>query len=276
MAISDPTYRLGVLSVSGVLVATIGYLRFCGSVTLPPKPPPPAAPTGTARELVGKANAQQPIYLKGLHDDAQEASVPEPGLDAMGRKLAYHGDDKSVPIAVGETAEIAGLRLTLQVQGDELLLAINNPLSTAVAYRVDTMSTLGSVCNSAPALPFDAMVIRAGTTETRVECIYRKDASLKVTRVETVELPPLAAYYVDHVPPSLVGIEDRIARGHHVEGAMCSTALSQMVRSGIENNEIQWRDLVDFYARHNCQRYSFPPSYRAFTSDGQRALPVVE
>ena len=40
--------------------------------------------------------------------------------------------------------------------------------------------------------------------------------------------------------------------------------------------DIGWRDLVDFYARHRCQTYQFPSSYRAFKSDGERPIPAVE
>ncbi len=52
--------------------------------------------------------------------------------------------------------------------------------------------------------------------------------------------------------------------------------MSQAVRSGIERHEISWRDLVDFYARHRCQTYQFPTSYRALTSDGERPIPAVD
>jgi hypothetical protein len=51
--------------------------------------------------------------------------------------------------------------------------------------------------------------------------------------------------------------------------------LGQAVRNGIESGEIGWRDLVDFYARHRCQTYTFPLEYRAFNVDGQRTLPAL-
>jgi hypothetical protein len=51
--------------------------------------------------------------------------------------------------------------------------------------------------------------------------------------------------------------------------------VSQAVRSGLEQGQIGWRDLVDFYARHRCPTYRFPSSYRAFRSDGERQVPDI-
>ena len=49
----------------------------------------------------------------------------------------------------------------------------------------------------------------------------------KVTHVETVELLPLSAYYVDLVQPRMLNIEERIARGHHVAGKPCCQNLDE-------------------------------------------------
>jgi len=98
-----------------------------------------------------------------------------------------------------------------------------------------------------------------------------------VTKVETIELSPLMAWYVSQVPPHVVGIGPRIARGHRgVEGKeRCSAVMPQVVRTGLDRGTIGWRDLVDFYSRHRCQTYQFPSNYRAFKQDGERALPAV-
>jgi hypothetical protein len=276
VAISDATYKLGVAAGGTALVAMIWLLRFCGSVTIAPKPPPPTGPTGTARDLISKANAQQPMYEQGLREDAHTADIALPSMAEMSRKLADRADDVTHPLVVGQPLELAGLKLTLQAVGDALQLEVTNTLTLPVAYRVDTQVSLGSICKDAPPLPFDAMVLRAGASETRTECLNRPDIITKVTHVETVELPPLSAYYVDMVSPQLVGIEERISRGHRPTGRSCSSALPQLVVNGIETHQIKWRDLIDFYARHSCERYLFPASYRAFTQDAEVALPAVD
>jgi hypothetical protein len=273
---SDQTFRLGVLVGGGVAVVLIAVLRFCGSVTLPPKSAAPTGPTGTAKQLVTQASAQTPVYEQFLREDAAAAMLPVPTLDEMSRKLPHRLDDSMHPLKIGEPIELAGLRLKLEASAETLTLHIENLAPNAVAYHVDTDTGLGTVCNSARVLPFDAMVLQKGGSETRVECVYRDDIHLRVTRVEAIDLTPLEAYFVDHVSPALVGIEPRIARGHRPQGDTCANTQSQAVRSGLENKEITWGDLIDFYARHNCQRYQFPPSYRAFRSDGERVLPAID
>jgi hypothetical protein len=276
----DPQVRAGVFGGGAVLVVAMSMMQFCGTVSLPPKPPPPAAISGTQQQLMTRTEHSPTVYLDYLRSDAAAASIATvPSLQDMQRKFAYHADDSSRMLAPGQPPiEVAGLRLHLEVSGDSIVMKIDNLLPSDAAYEISTVSTLGTTCNGAPALPFDAMVIKKGSSETRTECVYRpSEASLRITRVETMELPPLSSYYVEHVPPSLVGIEERFARGHQQSGDdVCSEVVPQSVRAGIEQHQISWRDLVDFYARHRCQTYQFPPTYRALMSDGERPIPAVD
>jgi hypothetical protein len=179
-------------------------------------------------------------------------------------------------LEVGQPAlAIAGVELRAIRMEDALALEIANATGSSIAYDVVT-APIRVACAAAPARPFNAMTIRPGGREIRVECAWHEGIALEVARVETVELPPLSVWYVDHVPPSAVGIEPRIARGHLApETGACAFAMAQAVRSGLERGEIGWRDLIDFYARHRCQTYQFPLLYRAFKRDGERSMPAV-
>ena len=98
-----------------------------------------------------------------------------------------------------------------------------------------------------------------------------------ISKVETIEVPPLSAWYLSQVPPSVMGIDDRLSRGHRgvTGGGTCSPVVPQVVRTSLERGEIGWRDLADFYARHRCQSYVFPASYRALKKDGELTIPFV-
>jgi hypothetical protein len=282
VAVTDAQFRVGVAVAGFVLVAGITLVRFCGSVSLPPKPAPLAA-QGTSSQLVVKSAATEGVYQEFLEKDASAAGVRTPTIQEMSRKLPYRVDEARHVLEVGQPAiEIAGLRLRLIHGDDALVLEITNATSSDLAYQVKTAPTPNiSGCNSALALPFNAIVIAKGETLSRAECVWRDGMALAVTRVETVEVSPLSAWYLNLVPPSMLGIEDRLARGHRKSTAKargeetCSAVRSQAVRSGLDQGQIGWRDLVDFYARHRCLTYQFPLSYRAFTSDGQLAVPAV-
>ncbi|HEY0251158.1 MAG TPA: hypothetical protein VGC41_06505 [Kofleriaceae bacterium] len=263
-----------------MLVAVITYLRFCGQLSLPYKPPPPTGPTGTQRQLLTQGAATPSMYLDYLARDEASAGTHTPTIEEMSKKLPYRGDDARHVLELGKPSiEVAGLRLRIERSGDAVVLQIQNLTDSDVAYDVATTPSIGTgLCNSARPLPMNAMVIPKGASETRVECVYRDGFSLVVTRVESIEIGPLASFYLSEVPPSLVGIDPRVARGHRgVETKEpCSAVTSQVVRTSMERGEIGWRDLVDFYARHRCQTFQFPSSYRAFTSDGERALPATD
>ncbi len=276
----DPQFRIGVIAGGLVLVLVITYLRFCGSLSLPAKPPAPTGPTGTQKQLLSQATATPGMYLSFLERDAAAAGVRAPTPDEMGKKLAYRVDDARHVLELGQPAiEVAGLRLHLERSGDAVVLAITNLEKSDLGYNIATTPSVGAgLCNSVRPQSVNAMVINKGTSISRTECGYREGLSIIVTKVETVEVGTLSAYYLSEVPPSLVGVEDRIARGHHgVESKEpCSAVISQVVRSGMDRGDIGWRDLVDFYSRHRCQSYVFPLSYRAFKSDNERAVPVSD
>jgi hypothetical protein len=281
VSITDAQFRIGV-GVAGIaLVAGIAAVRFCGPVSLPPKPPPPPeVPHGTSSELLTKSSASPVVYQDFVARDAAEAGVRAPALDELSRKLPYRVDEAHHVLEVGQPSlEIAGVRLHAIHLEDELALEIANATGSSIAYNVVTTAVRAAPagCDAAPARLFNAMTIRPGGREIRVECAWHAGIALAVVRVETVEVLPLSAWYLDHVPPSAVGIEPRIARGHQPPeaGAPCAFALPQAVRSGLERGEIGWRDLIDFYARHRCQTYQFPLSYRAFKRDGERSVPAL-
>jgi hypothetical protein len=276
VAVSDGLFRVGVVGAGIVLAAGITAVRFCGSVSLPPKPAGPAA--ATQQQLITKSVASPTMYRDFLGKDAALAGVRTPTVEDMSKKLVFRLDEGRRVLEVGQRpVEVAGLALVVQRNDDALVLDITNVTGTDIAYQVVTTPSPNlASCTSVAPLPFNAMVIAKAQHETRVECAWRKGMSIVVTRVETVELSPLAAWYVAQLPPAVVGIDDRIARGHRAPqtGESCSTVIGQVVKNGLETGQIAWRDLIDFYARHRCQTYQFPASYRAFTADNQQAIPA--
>jgi hypothetical protein len=265
----------------GILLALgIAAVRFCGSVSLPPRPErAPNEITGTSSDLLSASVTSPAMYLDLLARDAVAAGLAKPTIEEMSRKLRYRVDEGRHLLEVGQRPiEIAGLKLSAVATGEALGLEIRNTTRSDLAYLViSTPAPDGGGCRAARPLPLNAMVIGAEQRETRVECVWSDDAAITITRVETIELSPLSAWYVAQVPPVVVGIEDRIARGHRVEltGERCTPNVPQAVKTGLENGEIGWRDLIDFYARHRCQTYQFPLSYRAFTENSAHRLPVT-
>lgn len=286
VALSDEQFRSGAIAGGILLGLGIAALRFCGSVSLPPRPEVAAAPAPetSASDLRATSATSPAMYQDFLARDAAAAGLAKPTIEQMSRALPYRVDDERRVLEVGRRPiEVAGVKLTAVRAGDAIALEVRNATSSDLAYRVVSApvgadeSERGG-CDAARPLPLNAMVIAKQQRETRVECAWREGLSIAVTRVETIELPPLSAWYVSQVPPVIVGIEAQVARGHRApeSGERCTTMVAQAVKTGVEQGEIGWRDLIDFYARHRCQTYQFPLLYRAFTKDSARPLPVTE
>jgi hypothetical protein len=279
VASSDQTFQVGVAAGGIALVGILTFVRFCGSVSLPPKGPPPVVASSAENQLVARAAQSPQLYLDWLSKDANQAGVTSPTMEEMSRKLPYRVDEARHVLEVGQPAvELAGLRLRVVKGVDTFNLEIQNVTGSNAAYHVVTEPIPNaSSCSTAPPLQLDVMVINKGSTETRVECAWHDGIALAVKKVETVELGALQSYYVSEVPPDFVGMDRRISRSHKgVENKQGCGNRAGSVITGIDRGEISWRDLVDFYARHRCQTYHFPASYRAFTMDGQRPLPAAE
>lgn len=283
--------RLDLPTIAGVaaggmgLVAALVFLRFCGDLGVPKKPPRPSyddLPEKVARDMTTSVD----VYIQTVERDALTAGVTKPSIAEMGRAYTWRIDRTRRVLGAGEApVAVAGLRLSAishRVEGSEQLfsLVIENPGSSAVAYSVDTeVSSGNALCQNRTLLPHNGNVIAAGGRQVRGECVFKRGIELYVERVESADIPPIAAFYLSLVPPQALGAEDRVGGAHRPQlpaGVVaCNVSISQSVRMQLEDGAVQWRDLADFYARHNCGRYQYVDGYRAFTSDGEHELPFV-
>lgn len=275
-----PPVRIGVIAGAIGLGLAITAVRFCGGVALPPKPEPPSESLSTSQDTLRKANLTEETWLGFVDKDAAVAGVPAPTREEMVRKLVSRSDEGRRSIAPGsEPLDAAGLRLTATASGGTLSLVIENQTDRHLAYHVATRVTPASACTQRDVFPHNAHVIAPRGREERSECGYQDGMALAIDGVETLELAPLQAYYLSRVPPMALGADARLARGHDPDlpggQAVCGLTPSQSLRSAVENGEVAWRDLADFYARHRCDTYRFPMGYRAFTRNGERPLPAA-
>lgn len=278
--VSETGFKLAVALAAVALIAGMARVRFFGRTpALPPRPASPPPAVASAEKLLSTSLASPAVWRNFIETDARAAGVSAPTAAQMSKRLPYRNDSERHELTIGAPkVTAAGLDLTLERgDGDTAVLVMNNTTESDVAYRVQLMANLGApVCNAAPPLATNAMVIGKGGSARRTVCVIRPDLSVLLTRVETIELPPLASFYVQQVSPLAVGIETRVARSHRSEAKTnCSPIVPQSVRGGLESGDLTWRDLIDFYARHRCETYQFPVNYRAFTRDGERPLPAV-
>lgn len=281
----DLPVKIGVAVGGAVLVAGLTFLRFCGTPPLPPKPARPSYANVSPEKVEKKISAKADTYLQEVAADARRLGVSAPTLEELGQPIAYEKSVRRLVLQPGQAPiEVAGLKLSAGAQKVDretlLVLVIDNPGPTPRAYFVATEVAGGTAaCQGRTQTPHNGMVIAAGGREIRSECAFRQGTELYVTQVESAVVTPLQAFYLSRVAPGAVGVDERVTRGHRPQlpggVAVCNLVMSQSLRSSLEDGSLEWRDLVDFYARHNCGSYQYVQGFKAFTQPGEYVLPVV-
>lgn len=282
----DMVFRGAILGVAAIAAFALIRLQFCESVSLPPKPPKPVITVGDVQEVTLTAEANPLTYKGYLKSDSEHYRIASVAtLDQMSAQFAYQVEQPRHEMKAGDKGrvEFAGLGLTMslrRVKGSPrklMVLTVENLSDQYVAYRIKTVPSAGTkVCQNKHNFSHNAMVLEPNDKIERTECTFRKGWDLEIRKVETLAIPPLSYHYISRVPPSIVGIENRVSRGHRIpEGKPCQVILSARIRSAQRAGTVLWRDLVDYYARHRCDTYRFPDGYKAFETDGAQTLPVM-
>lgn len=281
-----PALRIGVIAGAAGLGVALFVLRFCGDVPMPPRPPPPTVTAVDSSATLAAATASEAAWRSFVDQDARAAGVPVPTDEQLRAKLVYRTDESPRTVAPGaDPIEAAGLRVTVLAiddpdgPGELMVLSLENLTEHDLAYRVVASPRPGgAACNDRTPLWHDAMVIRRRGKVERSECGYRAGMTLHIEKIETVEVEGLQSVYLSRVPPIAIGGDPFDSKTHRPRlpaGVLvCNLVPSQVLRSAIGDGSVRWRDLVDFYARHRCDSYHFPLSYRAFERQGERPLPA--
>jgi hypothetical protein len=275
------------VGMAGLVAVGVGtlVLHTGGPPEAPPLPKPPPPP----ETLMNAELKYSPtIYRALIEQDAKRFRVKAPSAAALAKPFPYFEELKGLRrLKPGAPLETPHLRLSLTVEKhqatiegqsfryDHLVLRIQNRTPHHLAYRVRTAVPDHQRCSSKGDIPHNAIVIGPQQTISRTECLYRKNESVELQGVEVMEMPALAAHYASRLPATMTLYDRRTARGHTpLDGELCPQTFSwREIQEGVDNQEIGWRDVVDFYARHSCDEYSFFRAYR-YRTNGAAPLPA--
>jgi len=273
---------IGVAVCAVVIVGAVVSLRFLQKE--PPPPPPPAPPPPA--ESVGRVIRFSPEYYKAsLEEDAKRYKVAATDPATMAQPNAYAAEltEPRTMKLEKDAIETPHLKVTTKVikewartpsgQGfryEHIVLSITNRSDKPVAYYVPTTISHAETCQSQGAIEHNALALKPGETVQRTECLWHKKQTLKVTGIEAMELTWLGYYYVSRLNPVQIMLDARTAAGHRVPAPAkeCSFVPWRDIKASAEEAHTGWADVIDFYARHNCDEYSFFRGYRRWTAPG--------
>jgi hypothetical protein len=273
---------------TGVFAIALGVLVLHAASTPPPTPKPPEPPPPPSAMINSDMRFSVVYYKALIEQDAKAYGITAPPYEDLLEPNPYFDELRERQrLRLKSPIETRHLRITLEVSKqttvlgsqslttDHLVLRIENRTPLYLAYRIQTTVPEKGKCAIKAELPHNAIAIEPEQTVLRTECIYRKEAAIDITRIEVIELPALSAYYVSRVPPNSTLYDPRTAAGHAPpRGTICPQTFSwRDIKEGIDKKELGWRDVIDFYARHNCSEYSFFRSYR-YRGDPTAQLPA--
>lgn len=284
------TGRTRVLTVSAIGIGVIigGTLVLYSLSAPPPAPSRPEIPPPLS-SLINSEQRFSPLYYRALvEQDAKFYGVPAPAYEDLQQPNPYFEELRTKKrLRIKTPFETRHLRLTLEVtkematlenhtlNSDHLTLKIENRTQFHLAYRILTFVPDKEKCANKANLSHNAMMIEPGQTIMRTECLYRQDEHVDLLGIEVIELPPLSAFYISRLPPSSMLYDPRTFAGHMPPKAeICAQTFSwREIKDGVEKQAFGWRDVIDFYARHNCSEYTFFKSYR-YRGDPRDRLPA--
>ena len=273
---------IGVSGCAALIVVSVVSLRFLQKEPPPPPPPAPPAPQASVNRIL----RYSPSYYKAdVDEDAKRYGVPAVTPEELAQPLAY-ADELAQPRTMKvkkDTLETAHLRLDTRVRNEwaetasgqrfrfeHIILTITNRTNRPLAYRVASRVDHPEHCRSQGAMAHNAIALRGGESTERTECLFHDGAQLTIDKIEVVALPALGFFYVSRLQPVQIGLDERTAAGHRVPAPAkeCAFVPWREIDASTKSAHTGWADVIDFYARHNCDEYSFFRGYRRWTTPG--------
>jgi hypothetical protein len=276
----------GVLALGGLgIIAAGGYMQYQNEPPLPP--PPPVEKKPETHDLTKAMTETIDGYKAILTEDSKKfgAGVTVSSLaDPMPYKVELEGNQRLIG---KDNLQTPHLEISAKVekqwsqmggnQGigvDQFLLTIKNKTNRYVAYRVQTEVPDPRVCRSKGVIPHNAIALKPQEEITRAECLWTRGFFATIKRVEVMELPAFSYYYVSRLHPPHVLYSERTSSGHQTPiGKPCELVPWRDIQAGADAGDVAWDDVIDFYARHNCDEYTFFRGYKRRTTHDE-ALPA--
>jgi len=280
-----PTILKVVLLVGGLALIFLTTTLIYSTSDLPPAKIPPKDVIRTTA-LVKKVTPTD-AFSRVLRRDAKEWGIDrdDVALDIIRRGhphyIEFSGD---LVIEPGKPFETTHLKLTtrlekiavgeegMELRTDHVVMQIENKSDRYLAYRVKTV--VEGKCGSKAVFAHNAMALKPRETLSRTECLPKGPGELRLRRVEIMELRQLGYYYISRIDPERLFMDPRTTEGHQIPfDKPCKMLPWRSIHQAVKKGGAGWRDIIDYYARHNCDKYFFFPAYR-YAQGGLKGLPA--
>lgn len=248
---------------------------------------PAAGVADVRRHLEQRARYDPTRFVADAKDDAVAFGLPPEAARELTQPQVFRAlldapqtlrsgqEWRASPLRVRASHEkVRYQRHGAMVAAKHLVATVENIGDRPLAYRIELRPVDRGRCEVRGARMHNAIALRPDERAEIVVCAG--GGQLRIERAEVLETSALGYAYLSKLSPLAVG-QDGIAAGAHAPDrrfARCSAVDTTMLTSWLHDGLVRWVDLVDFFSRHNCDRFTFFPTYRY--TGGVRALPVED
>ena len=215
------------------------------------------------------------LYEAHVAKASKLAGIPPLALAELRKPNAYYNPvSRSSPKILGPSKSMREGPLTLKVRvstlsidrrnirskGLHTILDIHNTGSVPLAYRLLMRKADGGECMSPALINYDAIVIEPDQHFEISVCSGQQ--KVEIIDLRMLEVTQLGALWLRQLPPQALGLIGMAARAHDPGPGVyhCTEDAAELTRA-IEEGEIAWEDIVDYYSRHDCALYPWWSAY---------------
>lgn len=229
-----------------------------------------------ALEVPRQAAQSRKHYWSLLKKDAKEFGVKAPRKSKWLAAQRYQKRHKKSKILQAKqrwstgpllfkvkVEKVAYMRGGARVKSRHTILAVQNKGKHPVAYRVVARAKQRGTCEVRGTRRHNALVLAPRERAELTICAGK--VAVEVLEASSTTLHPLSYRYLNQIPPQVFGLDAARSAAHRPASRtrVCTHLPAGKMARALKKGEIRWRDIVDYYRRHNCARFEMPRGYRA-------------
>jgi hypothetical protein len=244
-----------------------------------------ASARAAVREHADALMVDDPEFARHVDEDSERFGLVPIELALLRAPHAFADElDEAVVLAPGRTwrsahlaIEAAVAKVTYRQRGatvaaNHSIAVVHNVGERPVGYFLRLASAERGRCEVRGSRMHNAQALRPGEIAEIVVCAG--GGAIRIEDVQVLEVSELGHRYLSQVPPAAMNADDVTDAAHRpIEDVMRCRIDTAATAGAIHSGAATWADVADYFARHDCHRFAFPPGYRRATDPIPR-LPV--
>ncbi len=217
-------------------------------------------------------------FAQAIVDDSERFGLVPIDLALLRAPNTYADElDVAVELAPGRTWQGKHLSITAVVDkvtyrqrgasiaANHTIAVVRNIGERPVAYFLRLASAERGRCEVRGSRMHNAQALRPDEIAEIVVCAG--GGALRIEDVQVLEVSELGHRYLSQVPPGAMGLDEIVDAAHRPLEAVERCRLDPATSAGpMASGVASWADVADYFARHDCHRFTFPAGYRRATA----------